>query len=41
MLEQPIRGIVHLIDDARPDGAGHSMVRRACVWWSPLTGVSA
>lgn len=40
MLEQPIRGIVHLIDDARPDGAGHSMVRRACVWWSPLVGGS-
>ncbi len=36
MLEQPIRGIVHLIDDARADGAGRSAVRRACVWWSPM-----
>ncbi len=38
VLEQPIRGIVHLIDDPRPDGAGQSRVRRACVWWSPLAG---
>ena len=38
VLEQPIRGIVHLVDDPRPDGAGQSKVRRACVWWSPLAG---
>ncbi len=38
VLEQPIRGIVHLVDDSRPDGAGQSKLRRACVWWSPLTG---
>lgn len=38
VLEQPIRGIVHLIDDPRPNGAGQSKVRRACVWWSPLAG---
>jgi len=38
VLEQPIRGIVHLVDDPRPDGAGQSRVRRACVWWSPLSG---
>lgn len=38
VLEQPIRGIVHLVDDPRPDGAGQSKVRRACVWWSPMAG---
>jgi len=38
VLEQPIRSIVHLVDDPRPDGAGQSRVRRACVWWSPLAG---
>ncbi|MBM4051607.1 MAG: STAS domain-containing protein [Planctomycetes bacterium] len=38
VLEQPIRGIVHLVDDPRADGAGRSKVRRACVWWSPLAG---
>lgn len=40
VLEQPIRGIVHLIDDPRPEGAGRSAVRRACVWWSPLAGTT-
>ncbi len=41
VLEQPIRGIVHVIDDQRPDGAGQSRMRRACVWWSPLAGATA
>lgn len=36
ILEQPIRGIVHLVDDPRDGGAGRSAMRRACVWWSPV-----